>query len=212
VLATLDGIGAALGRPVPPDYAILLTGQDYPLRSNAEIARVLEAAGGRSFMEHGALPRAGAWEPERGGLDRIERRYVPFRGGLQRLPGRRRRRLPGARGPFGGSAHWILARPCLEEILRVVAAEPALLRFFRWAKFPDELVFQTILLNSPLAATIVDDDLRHTEWRAGAANPDVLGIEAMERLRASRALFARKFDLERAPAVLDRLDELRGDG
>jgi len=205
VLGSLEGLRAALRVP-GWTHAVLLTGQDYPIRPRGEIARRLAGAGERSFMQHFPLPAAGAWEPEHGGLDRLERRHLHLRGRVIALPGRRR--LPAGLRPFGGSGYWNLSRAASEH---VVAAAPAVLRFFRWAKFPDELVYQTLLLSSPLAETIESDDLRHIEWTPGRPNPDVLGPEALPRLRASPALFARKFDLDSHPDVLDRIDAVLRD-
>jgi Core-2/I-Branching enzyme len=205
VLGSLEGLRAAT-RVDGWSHAVLLTGQDYPIRPRGEIAARLEAAGERSFMEHSPLPRAGAWEPERGGLDRIERRHLHARGRVIALPGRRR--LPDWLRPSGGSGYWNLSRAAAEYAL--AAATPRVLRFFRWAKFPDELVYQSLLAASPLAETIESDSLRHIEWTPNRPNPDVLRADAIPRLRTSTALFARKFDLATDPDILDLLDvELR---
>jgi hypothetical protein len=205
VLGSLEGLRAALRVP-GWNHAVLLTGQDYPIRPRGEIAARLGVAAERSFMQHFPLPAAGAWEPERGGLDRLERRHLHARGRVIALPGRRR--LPAGLRPFGGSGYWNLSRAACEHV--AAAATPDALRFFRWAKFPDELVYQTLLMSSPLAATVESDDLRHIEWTPGRPNPDVLGPDALPRLRESPALFARKFDLDEHPDLLDRLDaELR---
>jgi hypothetical protein len=212
VRASLEGVRAALATPAPSDYAVLLTGQDYPLRSNEEIAEFLHHSDGRSYMEHEALPRPGEWWAwERGGLDRIERWHARLAG--RAVSVRARRRVPGGLRPFGGSMHWTLARACLEHIQRLVNDEPALTRFFRFTRIPDELFFQTILLNSPLAGTIVSDDLRYTKWQPPSLHPEVLEPADLDVLRAARgrALFARKFDADAAPATLDLVDsEVRG--
>jgi hypothetical protein len=212
VRASLEGIRAALAAPGGIEYAQLLTGQDYPLRSTTEIARFLGGSEGRSFMEHEPLPRPGEWwKAERGGLDRIQRWHLHVGG--RHLSVRGRRRLPAGLRPFGGSAHWALSRACLEHVERFVADHPAVVRFFRFTRSPDELFFQTILLNSPLSDTIVSDDLRYTKWRPPSPHPEVLDAADLDTLRAARghALFARKFDADAAPETLDLVDaEVRG--
>src|SRR3954471_20249420 len=50
VRAALEGVNALLASPDRIDYGVLLTGQDYPLRSPAEIEATLAEAGGRSFI------------------------------------------------------------------------------------------------------------------------------------------------------------------
>jgi hypothetical protein len=207
VLGSLEGLRAATAVD-GWSHAVLLTGQDYPIRPRGEIAARLGAAGERSFMEHFPLPARGAWEPERGGLDRIERRHLHARGRAIALPGRRR--PPAWLTPFGGSGYWNLSRAGAEYAL--AAATPRVLRFFRWAKFPDELVYQSLLASSPLAETICSDDLRHIEWAPNRPNPGVLHADAIPRLRASQDLFARKFDLATDPDILDRIDAELRDG
>jgi hypothetical protein len=203
VLGSLEGLRAATA-VAGWSHAVLLTGQDYPIRPRGEIAARLGAAGARSFMEHVAIPRSDAWQGERGGLDRLERRHLHLRGRVVVLPGRRS--LPGWLRPFGGSGYWNLSRPAAEHAL--AAATPRVLRFFRWAKFPDELVYQSLLASSGLA--IESDGLRHIEWTPNRPNPNVLHADAIPRLRESQALFARKFDLATDPEILDLVDaELR---
>jgi hypothetical protein len=75
VRATLRGIDAILADGTPPDYALLLTGQDYPLRPTIEIEDFLRRHAGSNFLHHFRLPNAG-WAYENGGLNRI--RYVYF--------------------------------------------------------------------------------------------------------------------------------------
>jgi Core-2/I-Branching enzyme len=114
-----------------------------------------------------------------------------------------RRRMPPGLVPYTGFAHWCLSRACLEH---AATRDPDLVRFFRWSSSPDETFFQTVLLNSPLAATLVNDDLRYTDWSLGGPSPKVLTIHDLERMLRSSALFARKFDPRIDTAVIDALD------
>ena len=50
VRAALEGVRALLESEEPLEYGVLLTGQDYPLRSPEAIESVLADAGGRSFI------------------------------------------------------------------------------------------------------------------------------------------------------------------
>jgi hypothetical protein len=212
VRATLKGVSEIIRRRLEFDYAILLTGQDYPIRSNAEIRRFLASQAGKSFMEHFPLP-ARYWQG--GGLDRIESWHVRFRGRRLRLRPcprlRLARRFPPALRPFGGSAYWCLSRACVEYVHEFVRAHSSYIRFFRFVDVPDELFFQTILLNSPLGATIVNDDLRYVEWptQAAAGGPAILGKDDFERIVQSSKLFARKFDVTLDAEILDLVDASR---
>lgn len=205
VEATLEGVRAVLEAREKLDYAVLLTGQDYPLKPPSAIESTLEQADGRSFMS--------LW-PARGRfLDRVRRWhwFGTVLGRRVRIPHRLlplavRRPLPGGLAPFTGTPHWCLARGCLDFIGDVMTHRPELVRSFRWTAHPDEAFFQTILMSSPLARTIVDDDLRYIDHPYGHASPRVLASSDLGALLESEALFARKFDPRVDSRVLDALD------
>jgi len=203
VRATLKGIEDIVANDLPFDYAVLLTGQDYPIRSPREIERFLAEAKDRSFMNHWPLPFA-PWG-ERGGLDRVEDWHViTYRRLHLALP--LKRKLRGGLQPFGGGAYWCLARPVVEYVHDFVQRNPDYVRFFQHVFVPDELFFQTIVVNSPLRETITNDNLRYIDWSREPA-PAVLGVDDFPKLVVSGKLFARKFDLTVDVKILDLLDE-----
>jgi hypothetical protein len=202
VRATLKGIDHVVGENVPFDYAVLLTGQDYPLRSPSEISRRLGDAGGRSFMRHLALP----WEPwgPRGGLDRIEDWHlITYRRLHLALP--LRRELPLGLTPYGGSAYWCLSSTLVHFVHGFLRDNPAYVRFFEHVFVPDELFFQTIIMNSELRDTVENDDLRYLDWSREPA-PVVFTHDDLPALLGSGQLYARKFDETVDASVLDALD------
>lgn len=204
VRATLKGIEHLVCEKVPFQYAVLLTGQDYPLRSPVAIEETFLQAEGRSFMNHWSLPRA-AWG-HRGGLDRIEDWHlITYRRLHLALP--LRRNIPGGLEPYGGGAYWCLARPVVEYVHSFVMANPAFVRFFEHAFVPDELFFQTIVINSPLRESVVNENLRYIDWSREPA-PAILTARDFTRLTASGKLFARKFDATVDGRILDLLDDL----
>ena len=151
---------------IPCDQAVLLTGQDFPLKSNDEIKARLGRDRGLSFLSYFPVPDNDEWLPD-GGLDRIDRWYFWIRGRRLQVPstrgqGRlgsvrtlisgvvpRRRFLPGLR-PYGGSSYWCLSRDAVSFVHRYVRDHPEFVSFFRRVFIPDELFFQTILVNSEL--------------------------------------------------------------
>jgi hypothetical protein len=209
VAATLKGIGAINAARAGHDYAVLLTGQDYPIKANDEIRDVLTAAGGLSYMNYFALPTS---EWEGGGLDRIQRWHIEVLNRRFACPPAGwsfpKRRFPSGFRPYGGSSYWCLALDCIKYVHDFVAANPRFVNFFRHVDVPDELFFQTLLLNSPLADRIVNDDLRYIEWRnERSGSPDVLTSVDFPAIHASPKLFARKFDSMTDAKILDRIDE-----
>ena len=202
VETALDGVQRLLNADPPLDYVVLLTGQDYPLRPAGEIESRLAAGDGRSFL---------TYRPSRGRfLRRMTRAHWHGTIGSRklRLPNRLmpltfRRTLPAGLEPYDGSAHWCLSRAALEYVR---TRDDALVEFFRWVACPEESFFQSILLSSPLADSIVNDDLRYIDWSEGGASPRVLTSYDLDRMLASNALFARKFDPRVDSEVLDALD------
>ncbi len=204
VRTSLKGIDHLYRTGVEFDYAVLLTGQDYPLRSAASIAERLGGSGGSSFMNWWALPYA-PWG-ERGGLERFEDwHWVTYDRKHIALP--LRRRLPHGFAPFGGGAYWCFARPLVDYVQRFVTTSRDYVRFFEHVLIPDELFFQTLIMNSPLRDSVVNDNLRYLDWSREPA-PAVLGVGDVDRMLGSDKLFARKFDETVDPDVLDRLDEV----
>jgi hypothetical protein len=208
VRATLKGLTELVRRNRLFDYAILLTGQDYPIKSVDEIDHFFRQSEGRSFLEFFPLPHA---EWAHGGMDRVEYRHFRFRGRYFRLRRRTRTtfelRFPSLR-LFGGSAYWCRSRECCEYICRFLREQPTYGRFFKYVNVPDEIFFQTILLNSPLRDSLVNDDLRFLEWRnpETAGGPAVLGKQDFGQIIRSSKLFARKFDVTQDAEILDLLD------
>lgn len=203
VAASLKGIAHLAEGRVEYDYAVLLTGQDYPLVPAAQLEQFFARSGGRSYMSYWRLPFA-PWTG-RGGLDRLEfSHYVGPRHLHVRSPFRRT--LPAGLTPFGGSPYWALAAPVVEFVHDLVGRRPEIVRFFERVFIPDELFFQTVIMNSKFASSIVDDNLRYIDWQAQPA-PKILTVADLPALLRSGKLFARKFDTEVDAGVLDELDE-----
>lgn len=206
VRAALKGIRHLVDEGVEYDYAVLLSGQDYPLRTAREIELFFGDAGGNSYLDAFALPRPDGWGP-RGGLDRVEDWHLIRRRALHvQLP--RARTLPAGLKPYGGDAWWSLARPMVEYIDWFVRENPAATHFFEHALHPSEVFFQSIVMSSPLAGTIVPESLHYIRWEGDAANPVTLGVADLDAMLGSGMLFARKFDTTRDHEVLDALDEI----
>jgi core-2/I-Branching enzyme len=201
VRASLKGIDSIVASDDDPDYVVLLSGGDYPIKPNAYIRDFLERGDGRSFIMHFPLPTQ-SWS--RGGLDRVGHWHLRWHRLHVRLP--LRRKLPASLRPWGGSAYWIVSRAALRTIHEFVQANPEYVRFFQHVDIPDELFFQTILLNSREAERCVDHRLHYTEWSRPPA-PSILLTEDYPQLAESACLFARKFDQARDARILDLIDE-----
>jgi len=208
------------------NYFINLSGQCYPLKPIDSVKRFLDGKS-YAYMATFKMPYPSL------GLGRIRYSYYrnPFfslcdifldktfgkwkyetrrfvrHGYFLRFP-RINKQLPYNLEPYGGSAYFCLPKKHVDYILEFLREKPSVLDFFKRAFAPDELFFQTIIMNSQLKDTVTNDNLRYIDWsKQGVPLPAVLTIEDKEKLLDSPKLFARKFDIEVDAQILDSIDE-----
>jgi hypothetical protein len=216
-----------------PDWLLVLSGQDYPLRPIDEIEEWLagsehDAMLGRVFeLDTDRLPEppyddfflryayrhypTSARTPH---LPRAVRPLVYLREMPAPIPPRLGLRRP--RLPFGDgfrclvSADWLTVnRKALGAVLAAARERRRLMRYYRRVAIPSESFFATVLLNDP-ALRVARDDRRYIYFAEPLApHPETLTRADLDRLVASECYLARKFDVEADAEVLDALDERR---
>jgi len=196
---------------VPYDYATLLSGADYPIKSNFEIASYLDCNRGSEFIESFLLTAPNRWSKE-GGYSKSPRRvlgrHFHFRSRMIRLPGMRT--MPAGLKPYGGSQWWTLSRESIRYIAEFIRRTPKMVSFFRGCFAPDESFIQTVVSNSSLAGRVSGDNLRIAIWgRPLPPYPATLTMDDQDLLRSSSRHFARKFDPKVDSRILDVLDKWR---
>lgn len=202
VRATLRALDELFRTGEDFDHVALVSGQDYPLRPPEEIEQTLGSALPSSFMSVGTLPDV--WSDE--AHWRTEQWHLVSYIALHlRVPWRRR--IPGDLIPYGGEAWVTLSRAAAAHVTRFARENPRFVRFFEHVLHPDEIFFQTIMMNSPLRETVVDDHLRYVDWSASPGHPAVLTGADRLALLTSGKLFARKFDDTVDREILDLLDD-----
>jgi hypothetical protein len=206
VEASLEGLRQIFLHRLQPDYIILLTGQDYPLRSNEYIRSYFERFCGTSFIDCDILPNFKEF-PITGGTHLYEDWHYVARKYFHVRPVWGKRMLPLGMRPYKGSAYWNLTYECARYILTFVERNPQVVRFFKHVLTPDELFFQTVLMNANQTHPIISDHLRYHDWvRSSDLNhPKTLNVEDYEQVLASSALFARKFDETEDRTILEML-------
>ncbi len=204
VQATLDAMEHF--RDMPYDYFINLSGQCYPLRPIEQIKQRLAVSNGSSFMEYEPFPRE-RWADENGGYRRVQKIFFrPFKhASIWSVP--RIRTIPLGMRPYGGSQWFCLHKRHVELVLSFLEEHPEVVSFYKRSLIPDEMFFQTILMNSEVRDEIVNDSKRFTDWSKKCTPlPAVLLTEDVPRLERSNKFFARKFDPLIDSKVLDILD------
>ena len=210
--AALEGMREILQAAAGYEVINLLSGEDYPIKPAAAIHAFWAQHPGSSFLEY--EPAGSAWWQANG---RRATRYhltefsFPGRYLVERLLNGV---LPPRRAPlprlYGGNmgGWYTLSRAGAAYALAYLDAHPRLRRYARLTWGSDEFLLHSILLNSPLADTITNDNLRYIDWSGGGSSPRVLTLADLPALQASPRLFARKFDSQRDADVLDALDRL----
>ncbi|HEU4421598.1 MAG TPA: beta-1,6-N-acetylglucosaminyltransferase [Pilimelia sp.] len=218
---------------VKVDWLVNITGQDYPVRPLGECEAELIESGADGFMEHwDAFGPDSHWPPRRvrSRYHFQHRRLMPLSATAKRIlrPVQALNRVqPLARvhvsyglvvgrraaTPFGtdlrlhgGSAYSSLSWPVVEYLKDYFERRPDVVAHFRRTLSPEESIFQTIVCSSG-QFNLAPDCKRYFDFQGSEFNhPKVLTREDLPRALASGAHFARKFDYERDPELLDMLD------
>jgi Core-2/I-Branching enzyme len=207
-----------------PDWVLLLSGQDYPLRPLADIEADLHASPADALL--GSVRQVETRRPAAGDdeffLRCRYRHYARPRVLPSSLPRSLRplayardlpplvgvRRIESAPLTLFASADWLtLGRAAIRAVL-AASENRRLMRHFRRVAVPSESFFASVLLSDP-SLIVERDNRRFSSFEHGAPHPATLLSKDYDRLLASGADFARKFDVTRDPHVLDLLDEHR---
>jgi hypothetical protein len=192
-------------------WALVISGQDYPIRAMESIEAELASARCDAFMRNVRVDGDPAddvhhWQAT------ARRRYLYQR----RLPGSARSvPLPWPRRhPFHdgfrlyAGEQWVnLSARAVHKVLDS-PLNGAVLHYLRRSPSSDEAWLQTVALNGEPELTVINDRRRYVRWPGGTAHPVVLGPTDLPALRESNAFFARKVDLATWPEAYDVLDEL----
>lgn len=222
VQATMQGLKVLQSREINYDYVCLMSGQDYPIKTNDYIFSFFRSNEGKSFIHHLEFPQP-HWENENGGYDRYENWYFinsKYRIGFPNKIFKKRRYLnkivrstvakiipkrkfPSNFFPHGGAQFWALHKSHVDYVIKTIDKNPSFFKFFKYVMVPDEILFQTIMGNYEHKNELINDTLHFLEWdRKGA----VLTIDDKNNLLDTYHLFARKFDENIDDMILEWID------
>lgn len=221
VNASIDALETAYKNQVDFDYAVLISGQHLPIKSNECIEEKLKNADNNSFMDFFKLP-AEVWSNQNGGLDRIKyyhfnkhpRKRISVKKIINKILYITLKSIGIRRTPplttdkfYGGSQWWCLTNECCRYILKVSSSRSKYYKFFKHVLIPDEMFFQTLLLNSKYKNKIINDNLTYIHWsNFPGASPDILNKSHYKDIKDSNNLWARKFDLNKSEELTKLLD------
>lgn len=108
---------------------------------------------------------------------------------------------------YGGEAHFAFPVEVIRYMLNFIKDNPKFLNFFKHTYMPDEVIFQTLIMNSPFKNMVINNPLKYIDWsKPEAGLPAILKEEDFDKLSNSKMLFARKFDINTDSSVLDLID------
>ena len=119
------------------DYAVLLSGQDYPIKTSEQISTFFEAHAGEELIEAFPLRQPNRWTAQRGrfqALARVLHWTFSLRSRTFHLA--LKRRFYAGWEPFGGSQWWALSAAALRWIDSYLREHPALARYFSVRLYP----------------------------------------------------------------------------
>jgi len=219
VQATINGLRAIAFSGHHFQQVFLLSGQDYPIKRNEYLTQFAEENKDRIFLEYHHLPAPEKWQPH-GGLYRVNKYFFGFgpwnkfrSRSLNMLAGQfpfLQRKMYQDMKPYAGSMWWILNKAAVDYILDFIENNPGYIEFHQHTFAPDEVFFQTILLNAKdlkIAGHIVNTNKRFIKWKdQHASHPEIIDTEHLTEILDSDDLFARKFDYDSGSPVLDQID------
>ena len=208
VQATLNGFEQILASGVHYDYINLMSGQDYPIKSTQYIHEYLRLNPGKIFTD--ALIIEDEWQEA---IPRITQYHLVN----HNFPGKYRAQqlmnllLPRRKMPKGivavGRSQWFTATPAsIAYLVNYIKAEPWVSAFFKFSWAADEIIFQTILYNSPFRKDMSGYNLMYVDWSEQKASPRLLSMADAPALLGSTKLFARKFSMDTQKEIMDYLD------
>ncbi|KYC41555.1 hypothetical protein WA1_16010 [Scytonema hofmannii PCC 7110] len=209
VNATLEGIQQIFKLHLNFDYSVLLSGQDYPIKPVNEFKKFLKDNQGKEFIDFFSLYSKNKWVKELGhypALKRINVWHFRFRGNHFHIP--LKRKFPYGFEPYGGSQWWCLSKECLNYINQFVQSNSQFVNYFKYTYVPDEIFFQTIILNSQFKDRTINNNYRYIDWsKHNPTPPGILEEDDFDKLFKASHFFARKFDIVINSKILNLIDE-----
>jgi hypothetical protein len=175
---------------------------------NEEVHKPLSRLERYNLQSDGRLPKS-----IRDLMDRV------ITGSGSRIFQRNYKKYLGELTPYGGSTWWALTPDACNHIIDFIENNSAVVEFFVNTVCPDEMVFQTIIGNSPFRNS-VRRNLTYADWFSPGRKPAIIDERHIEIFEASKAgiiaddcygkgelLFARKFP-DNSDRLVNRIDKL----
>ncbi|WP_433181003.1 beta-1,6-N-acetylglucosaminyltransferase [Actinoallomurus sp. CA-150999] len=192
-------------------WALLVSGQDHPIRPMTAIEKELTASPYDAYLRHFAVTSDPAedTDPWQAVTRRryLRKRRLPRTHRSVPLPLARRHPYRDGVGLYVGDMWFNLSATAVHGMLADPLAD-RLLRYLRYAPIPDEAFICSMARNTRPALSVANDSKRFIRWGPDASHPDLITADHLDEIRASDAFFARKVDVSAHPEIPDLLDQV----
>lgn len=223
---------SALSTHLDFNRIFIISGQDYPIKSNKYIKKELEDNPNRIYMR--AMDYSAPTVSKHNQQDyrvyhffrdiSIDSRFIKraliwaSRNIMEILP-IRKKRLPNIYGPhthvYKASGYMGLTLECAKYVLQELESNKGLIHFFKYSFVPEEFVIPTIIYNSKYKqyAQIVKGNYKGLKYLSGltyfnyGTEIQVFKDKDYSELKSTDCLFARKFETGVSDKLMDRLDK-----
>ena len=227
VEATIKAIELLYQSDNAPDWFILLSGSDYPIKTAQQIADDLSSSNYDAYINHAKIQYKVYQENERISFIWQKLAYQRYFS-LKLFPFSSFDKLHSDNYEiriehpfltklffpcfdnmdcFIGDQWFCANRRSAEYILEFHYQNNAITSHYRRRRFADESYFQTILANAP-HLKLKNDNYRYVIWPERSAHPKTMGMEDLPNLLTSSTHFARKFNIDVDSEIFDRLDSI----
>lgn len=194
------------------DYLNIMSAQDFPIKPVNYIYNFFLQHKGAEFITCESLETQ--WTEA---LHRVKKyHFINWRiKGRHRLERIISALLPERKFPLDleivGRANWFtLTNEAAAYLIDFIEKHPEVTRFFKYSWGADEIIFSTIIYNSPFKERI-RNNLVYVDWTgAKGGHPNILTKKDFPALKNSEKLFARKLDIEVDKDLFTMLEELNG--
>jgi hypothetical protein len=221
--AELKALELMYESPDSPDWFILLSGSDYPIKSADTILHALTSSPYDVCMHHELVDYKALesnWQKlgyqryciVRGWVPSLDENLKPKKHFITLIehPSLTKFFIPFSEDfpCFVGDHFFCANRDAAKYLLDFHRSNPKLATYYQKSTiFPTESYYQTIFCNSP-HLKVENNNWRYIDWSTKDAHPKILLLEDLPQIQASTAHFARKFDIDEDAKVLDELDAL----
>lgn len=210
--AIFHSLNEVLSTSMPYDFINLLSGQDYPIKSNSDIFEYFSHHKGINFISFDDSSVSEWWK-------HANSRYEKYHFTDFRLKGKyllqyilntfsSKRRFPIPLKLYGGSnsTWWTISGACAKYLTELLINNRSLISFLKYTWSPDEFIVASLIMGSDFKEKTINNNLRYIDWSEGKAHPKILLEEDLYSIKNSEMLFARKFDMTIESNIIDHLD------